>query len=210
MSNLAKVGEIIRELRKEKPYTQEELAKKINSSKGKISKIETGQISPSLEDLAKIASSLGTNISYILCDVTENEDYQLAAIKSMIERFVRITTQRDYFRGKDSAVLNTSEFIFSEHDDTKNSLILQMDESLLAFFKDIAEAESSKPELEPQEYERRISQALHKFNKSKPGEKVNNYCLAPIQDIDSIIEKTVEKKVKILRAMDEVAEEEKV
>lgn len=210
MSNLASVGEIIKELRKEKAYTQEELAKKINSTKATISKIETGKISPSLEVLTKIASELGTNISYILRDTIKDEDYQLAVIKSLIERVIRITTQKEYFRGKDSAVLDPGELIFSELDDTKNFLILQMDESLLAFFRNIAEAESLKPELEPQEYEYRISKALHELNKSKPGEKVSSYCLAPIQDIDSIIEKTVEKKVKILRTLDKVSEEEQV
>lgn len=210
MSNLASVGEIIKELRKEKAYTQEELAKKINSTKATISRIETGKISPSLEVLTKIASELGTNISYILRDTIKDEDYQLAVIKSLIERVIRITTQKEYFRGKDSAVLDPGELIFSELDDTKNSLILQMDESLWAFFRDIAETESSKPKLKPQEYEHRISKALHELNKSKPGEKVSSYCLASIQDIDSIIEKTVEKKVKILRTLDKVSEEEKI
>ena len=167
MSNLASVGEIIKELRKEKAYTQEELAKKINSTKGTISKIERGKISPTLETLTNIASVLGKNIGFILRDTVKDEDYQLAAIKSLIERVIRITTQKEYFRGKDSAVLDPGELIFSELDDTKNSLILQMDESLLAFFRNIAETESLKPDLKVQEYEHRISKALRELNKSK-------------------------------------------
>lgn len=210
MSNLASVGETIRELRKEKAYTQKELAEKVHRTKATISKIETGKRSPTLEDLTNIASVLGTNIGYILRDTVKDEDYQLAVIKSLIERVIRITTQKEYFRGKDSAVLDPGELIFSELDDTKNLLILQMDESLLAFFRDIAETESLKPELKLQEYEHRILKALRELNKSKPGEKVSSYCLAPIQDIDDIIEKTVGKKVNILRALDKVSGEETV
>lgn len=51
MFDTTRIGETIRELRKEKGYRQEELAKAIGYSKSVLSKIENGKISPTLDIL---------------------------------------------------------------------------------------------------------------------------------------------------------------
>lgn len=197
MSNIASIGETIRELRKAKGYTQEELGRKINCKKGSISKIENGQISPRLETLNALAKALGTNLSYILRDTLDEEDYQLTTVKSLIERFVRITTVNEYFDNKSDAILNPDEFIYSLLADTANPMILQMDKNLIEFAKNIAEAEKSKKTktLNEKEYDNRILSAIYKLNKSLPSQEVASYCLISIQDVERIIEEAVEREV---------------
>lgn len=201
MFDTTRIGETIRELRKEKGYRQEELAKAIGYSKSVLSKIENGKISPTLDILFRLAEKLGVNLEYILCDTLDTEDYQLAAIKSFIERFVRITTINEYFNGNNDSVLNPEEFIFSLLADTENPLIIQMDKNLLNFVKSVAEAENSKQTLKSKEYDNRILSALRDLHKAKPNKEINCYCLASIQDIDRIIKKAVEKEINGLRAI---------
>lgn len=203
MSNITHIGETIRELRKVKGYTQEELGRKIKCSKGNISKIENGKISPTLETLNAIAKALGKNLSYILRDTLEDKDYQLTTVKSLIERFVRITTVNEYFDTNSGAVLNPGEFIYSLLADTANPLILQMDENLIEFARNIAEAERLKKAkaLEEKEYDDRILSAIYKLNKSLPSQEVASYCLISIQDVERIIEEAVRKEVAGLQAI---------
>lgn len=80
MFDTTRIGETIRELRKEKGYRQEELAKAIGYSKSVLSKIENGKISPTLDILFRLAEKLGVNLEYILCDTLDTEDYQLACL----------------------------------------------------------------------------------------------------------------------------------
>ena len=65
-----KINEKIMKLRKEKAWTQEEFAEKLNVSRQTVSKWELGQTIPDTENLTKIASVLGTTISDLL---DENE-----------------------------------------------------------------------------------------------------------------------------------------
>ncbi len=211
MAEKKTIGETIRELRKEKGYTQEAFGSKIGYTKSTVSKIETGEISPTSENLMKMAKALGVDLSYLLRDTLQIVDYELAVVKSFIERFVRITTPSEYFKRNDSTVLNPDEFIFSLLNGAENSLILQMDKSLLGFIREIAEIENSKQELKKQEYENRISGALCKLHKSEPGEEITGYYLASIQDIENVIDAAVNKKVKgicaIKRALEKGKEE---
>ena len=56
------VEQIIR-ARKEQNITQSELAKRVGTQKSNISRLESGNYNPSLDFLAKIAESLGKEIS---------------------------------------------------------------------------------------------------------------------------------------------------
>lgn len=63
MENLkALLGNRIRELRKKKNITQEQLAEQIGIGTPNISYFETGKYAPTLETLAKIANALDVNI----------------------------------------------------------------------------------------------------------------------------------------------------
>lgn len=56
------VGQKIRNIRKEKGLTIEELAQKIEVSQSMVSQIERGQANPSLDTLWKVSHVLGTPI----------------------------------------------------------------------------------------------------------------------------------------------------
>ncbi|GEP80081.1 Cro/Cl family transcriptional regulator [Staphylococcus carnosus] len=59
--NSLNIGQKLRNLRKIKNLTQEELAERTNLSKGYISQIESGQSSPSMESFLHILEVLGTS-----------------------------------------------------------------------------------------------------------------------------------------------------
>lgn len=222
MSELENIGSRIRKLRNKEGLTQEELGKIIHHDKSTISKIETGIISPTVEVLAEIAQASNKNLSDILFDKNyilidrkqilinrkQIENYKVDAIVDLINRFNRITTLNEYDNQKDKIILNPEEFMFTRLVDTENPLILQIDESLLDFIRSVAEAENQKQQLEENEYEIRISKALRKLHKSKSNGKVNSYCLASIEDIDSMIKKAVKKELDIRRALEKSLEEE--
>lgn len=56
----------IRELRKEKNWSQEELAKKIGSDARQISRYENGKITPSIDAIIKLAEVFDISVDYIL------------------------------------------------------------------------------------------------------------------------------------------------
>ena len=58
----------LRELRKEKNMTQEELAKLINSTKANISKYETGKVEPNIETIRFFAEYFDVSVDYLLGD----------------------------------------------------------------------------------------------------------------------------------------------
>lgn len=63
MDNKKKLGKRIKELRKQKGLTQEQLAEFINMEQNSISIIESGRNFPTLATLEKIANILNVNLS---------------------------------------------------------------------------------------------------------------------------------------------------
>ena len=61
------IGEIIREHRKEKGYTQEELGKLVFVSKQAVSKWETGRTTPDIEMIRKLSDILEIGYEEIIC-----------------------------------------------------------------------------------------------------------------------------------------------
>ncbi len=61
-----KIGARIRSLRKEKKYTQEQLASKTNLTYNQIGNIECARSKPSLESLIAISSVLEVSTDYLL------------------------------------------------------------------------------------------------------------------------------------------------
>ena len=60
------IGEIIADLRKDKNYTQKELARLLNISAGCLSKYENGTTQPPLEMLIQISDALNVSTDYLL------------------------------------------------------------------------------------------------------------------------------------------------
>lgn len=58
-------GQLLLEARKESKMTQEELAKRINSSKSYISRIERGIITPSVGVFYRIINALGLRVDIV-------------------------------------------------------------------------------------------------------------------------------------------------
>jgi transcriptional regulator with XRE-family HTH domain len=60
---LVQMGTKIRELRKKRSMTQFDLACKCDFEKARLSRIETGQINPTIRSLYKISQALEVNIT---------------------------------------------------------------------------------------------------------------------------------------------------
>ena len=71
------LGERIRLLRKEKNWSQAELAKKVNSDARQISLYENGKIIPSPEMIVKIARIFEVTTDYLLIDKSPKKPFIL-------------------------------------------------------------------------------------------------------------------------------------
>ena len=65
-----KIGAFIKELRKEKRLTQEQLAEKLNVSRQAISRWEVGTAVPSTDNLKVLSELYGVTVDYLLNDDT--------------------------------------------------------------------------------------------------------------------------------------------
>ncbi len=82
-----KFGDKVLSLRKEKGWSQYELAKKIGTSGPIIGRYERNEIKPSIEVAKKIADSLGVSIDYL---VDENDQFSELRDKKMLDRLSQI------------------------------------------------------------------------------------------------------------------------
>lgn len=65
-------GNILKKIRQENNLTQEELAKKINTSRSNIANYENDKNMPSIDILEKLSKIFGCSIDYLLGKTTEN------------------------------------------------------------------------------------------------------------------------------------------
>lgn len=70
------VGNIIRELREDKSYTQRQLAKMIGISSGCLSKYETGKTLPAPDILIKLADVFNVSVDYLIGKNNLKCDYE--------------------------------------------------------------------------------------------------------------------------------------
>jgi transcriptional regulator with XRE-family HTH domain len=88
------IGERIKRIRKEKNFTQEELAWKTNLSPNYIGLIERGKKRPSIETLRKISEALEVPISYFF----ENISYKIPEediITKKISSILKDTSEKE-------------------------------------------------------------------------------------------------------------------
>jgi transcriptional regulator with XRE-family HTH domain len=62
-------GEVIRQARQARGLTQVQLAEQAETTQGTISRIESGDLIPRVDDLARIADALGTTAADLLQQV---------------------------------------------------------------------------------------------------------------------------------------------
>lgn len=62
------LGERIRQLRKEHGWSQADLGERIGTDSQRVSRYETGRISPSIATLVAIAEAFNASIDYLLVD----------------------------------------------------------------------------------------------------------------------------------------------
>ena len=94
------IGQRILKVRKEKGYTQEELAEKIGSVPSYISNIERKNKCPSLALLRKIVKELDTSYDYLLMDDFEMDKQMEIKYKEMFREIKKldIKTQEEFFK----------------------------------------------------------------------------------------------------------------
>lgn len=103
--DLVKIGEYLRELRKEKGYTQEQLGEILGTTNKTVSRWETGTYLPPVEMLQLLSELYGISINEILSgERLSNEQFKEKAeenIKSALDNSVFTTKDKiKYFKRK--------------------------------------------------------------------------------------------------------------
>jgi transcriptional regulator with XRE-family HTH domain len=65
MNERERIGLVIAKLRKEKGYSQQELAELAHITQSNLTRIENGKYSPGLDVLAKIATAMDKKIDFV-------------------------------------------------------------------------------------------------------------------------------------------------
>lgn len=111
MSNI-EIGNYIKKLRKEKRYTQKQLAEKLNVSFQAVSKWETGETLPDTSLLLTLANELNTSVERLLNGgkiiMKENT---LISVKNIVDGFKYLLKVKDCFGEKSTFWLGLVEGI---------------------------------------------------------------------------------------------------
>lgn len=97
------IGGNIKKIRKERGFTQKELAEKCNLSRSYLADLERDRYNPSLETLNIIADNLGVKVSVLLGENEEannrkqpSDDFDLGSVKlNKITRYAKDLTESD-------------------------------------------------------------------------------------------------------------------
>jgi len=96
------IGKKISELRKEKGWSQGELAKAVSASRDIIGKYERGEHSPSIEMTTKLAEALDVTVDFLLGKERFGKYY-----KEVIQRLEGIQNMDESTRGKLFDIIDT-------------------------------------------------------------------------------------------------------
>lgn len=91
--NPNQTGKKIKELRRKKDMTQQQLAEATGFTKSLISKIENGQTGSAIATLSKIASALGVTLSWLL---QEESDAELVIMKQEERKTIEAGEEASY------------------------------------------------------------------------------------------------------------------
>ncbi len=87
---MVSIGERITQLRKQKSWSQDELAKRIESSRVMIGKYERSDNSPSIEVIIKLAKSFDVSVDFLL-----GEGQNATFDKEMVKRLDQVESLPD-------------------------------------------------------------------------------------------------------------------
>ena len=96
--NSIEIGNYIKKLRKEKRYTQKQLAEKLNVSFQAVSKWETGETLPDVGILLDLCNSLDTSVDTLLNGgVVINKNRKLIKVENIVMGFNHLASLKDCF-----------------------------------------------------------------------------------------------------------------
>lgn len=84
------IHEKIRELRKEKCWTQAELAKKLDMHPVNMTKLEQGKNMPSADTLIRLSDIFNVSIDYLLSDEVQKRVSTMLKDKELLEAFSKV------------------------------------------------------------------------------------------------------------------------
>lgn len=91
--DIEKCGERIRQLRKQKGYTQEALAGELNMDRSVLSRIEVGKYSCSIDFLAQISVLFGASLDYLVFGKVHIQDTE-----QLKESVIALIQQLEHFK----------------------------------------------------------------------------------------------------------------
>ncbi len=90
--NIKQSGERIRQLRIQSGYTQETLAKKLNTDRSLLSHIEAGRRGCSVDLLVQLSHFFGLSLDFLILGKEENAVRERKALKSEIAALIKRMT----------------------------------------------------------------------------------------------------------------------
>jgi len=84
------VKDKIKNLRKQKGWTQDQLAEKINVNGRSIGRYEIGGVEPSASILRKLAEVFDVSVDYLLFDEVDEKISNKINDKELLERFIKL------------------------------------------------------------------------------------------------------------------------
>jgi transcriptional regulator with XRE-family HTH domain len=100
---MKKLGERIQDLRKQKGFTQEALAKKAGTSLTQMARYETKGIQPPADVLVKLATIFGTTVDFLVSGATEDKAKAQLKDAELLQQFKEVEQLND----KDKGVVKT-------------------------------------------------------------------------------------------------------
>lgn len=100
---MKKLSDRIQELRKQKGFTQDALAKKVGISLTQMARYETKGIQPPANVLMKLASIFGTTVDFLVNGATEDKAKAQLKDAELLQQFKEVELLND----KDKSVIKT-------------------------------------------------------------------------------------------------------
>jgi transcriptional regulator with XRE-family HTH domain len=106
------LGEKIKKLRKDRKWSQGQLAEMLGVHVTHVSRIETGRYAPSLELLKKLAETLDVTTDFLLYESTSDQGSVMLEDKSLYERMKLIEELEERDR---AVILGVIEAFLTKH-----------------------------------------------------------------------------------------------
>ena len=104
------IGDIIRELRKDKNIDQKQLANFLNVSAGTISNYENEEYEPNLDTLNKIANYFNVSVDYLLGRVKFRFDYSVMS-KNIKDKYTVSNLLNDILNLQNSDIMLVVDYV---------------------------------------------------------------------------------------------------